>query len=178
MINFSGKRWLVVSVVSFLTLFFVSQANHYTAGFGIHFFVVGMIVSFCALELSYFQGLCALAPIALHLDSKSPLPFGFSLALMLSLFTAAHALRTRVRREVTASALLSSLALNILAFLGYTLAAVYYLGGDGIHLWTCAANLFASLAVVVLLNRIFFETQIGVLAILGVDLAAEQREQR
>ncbi len=178
MIDASKQRWAIVAVVHYLTLFFLGQANHYLAPLGIQIFALGMLLSFSALELTYKQGLLSLLPIALFLDSKSPLPFGFSLLFIAALYTLAHIARSRVRREISASRFATSILLNIAAFLGYTIAAARSLGSESLHLGPLALNLLAGLLVVALLNRIYFDCQTGTLSLFGIDLAAEQRQAR
>ena len=178
MINLSKQRWLIVSVIHYITLFFVAQANHYLTPVGLNALVVGMLVSFSAMELSFKQGLLSLVPIALYLDSKSPLPFGFSLALFLLLFTLAYIIRSQVRREITASALASSIMLNLTAFLAYTLATAWHLGTEGLSFGVLALNLSLSAVVVALVNSLFFQAQTDTLAFFGVNLAEEQRATR
>lgn len=178
MISVSRHRWAVVALGHCLTLFFLEQLNFYLAPYGIEIFVLGMLVAFSSLELNYRQGLLSLAPVALLLDSKTPLPFGFCFVTTLTLFTISHATRSRVRREVNASALASSILLNLMAFAAYTLGAIRTLGGEGIHFGPLALNLFASSLVVALVTRIFFEAQTGALALCGINLAEEQREAR
>lgn len=176
--SFSKNRWLIVSVGHFVLLFFVGQLNFYLSPVGFQLFVLGMILSFSAMELSYSQGLLSITPICLFIDSKTPFPFGFTLIASLTLFTIAHILRSRVRREITASSLATSILLNIGAFAAYTFGAIRYLGPEALHFGPLALNLLASTLVVSLLNRIFFDTQSGVLSIFGINLAEEQREAR
>ena len=178
MIGFSNNRWLLLALGHALTLFFATQANHYLSPTGIQLFVLGMLISFSALELNYKQGLLSLAPVTLVIDSKIPLPFGFTFITSIILFTIAHVLRSRVRREVTASALATSVLLNLASFGAYTFGAMRYLGAEAIHFGPIALNLLASTLVVLMLNRIFFDTQVGVLSIFGINLAEEQREAR
>ncbi|MBD5782286.1 hypothetical protein IEN85_22495 [Pelagicoccus sp. NFK12] len=178
MISFSNNRWLLVALGHYITLFFLSQANHYLSSSGIQVFALGMLISFSALELNYKQGLLSIAPVTLTIDSKLPLPFGFTFIASITLFTIAHVLRSRVRREITASALATSVLLNLASFGAYTFGAIRYLGGEAIHFGPLALNLLASTLVILALNRIFFDTQIGVLSIFGINLAEEQREAR
>ena len=175
---FSNNRWLIVTVVHYITLFFVTQLNYYLAGFGLQIIVAGMLISFSALELNYKHGLLSLLPIALHLDCKSPLPFGFTLILTLALFTIAYVARSRVRREIAASALISSLVLNLVVYSAYTFGAIRYISSEGIHIGPLALNLFASGLVVVLFNKLFFDVHTGTLALFGINLAEEQRAAR
>lgn len=178
MINWSRHRWLIVSVVHYMALFFVSQLNHYITPFGINILILGMLISFSAMVLNFKQGILSLIPIALHLDSKSPLPFGFSLTLFLFLFTLAYVIRSRVRREITASTLASSIMFNLAAFIAYTFAAASYLGLGNLSFDTLALNLFLSAVVITLFNNLFFQIQYGALAIFGINIGEEQRGAR
>ena len=175
---FSNHRWIIVTVVHYVTLFFLSQLNYYLAPFGIGLFVCGMLISFSAMELNYKQGLLSIAPIAFYLDSKSPLPFGFSFILFICLFTIAHVARSRMRREISASGLATSLLLNLLAYGAYTFAAGRQAGYESMHFSALATNLFASVTVVTLCNGLFFEIQVRTLYLFGINLAEEQRESR
>ncbi|MDQ8184402.1 hypothetical protein [Pelagicoccus sp. SDUM812002] len=178
MISFSNYRWLLVAAGHYITLFFLTQANYYLSSTGIQLFALGMLISFSALELNYKQGMLSIVPVTLFIDSKLPLPFGFTLIASITLFTIAHVLRSRVRRKVTSSALATSILLNLASFAAYTFGAIRYLGAEGIHFGPLALNLFASTLVVVLINRFFFDMQIGALSIFGINLAEEQREAR
>lgn len=176
--GFSNNRWILVTIVHYVALFFLAQANYYLAPSGFQIFVLGMLISFSALELNYKQGLLSLAPISFFLDAKSPLPFGFTFLVSITLFTIAHILRSRVRREMKGSSLASSIMLNMSAYVIYSLGVVRFLGSEGVYFGPIALNLLANTLVVVLLNRVFFDTQIGVLSIFGINLAEEQREAR
>lgn len=178
MISFSNNRWVLVSIGHYVALFFLTQLNHYLSPYGIQLFVLGMLISFSALELNYKQGLLSLIPVSLVIDSKLPLPFGFTLIASLTLFTVAHLLRSRVRREITASALVTSVLLNLASYGAYTFGAMRYLSLEAIHFGPLALNLLASTLVVLVINRTFFDTQVGVLSIFGINLAEEQREAR
>lgn len=178
MISFSKNRWIIVAIGHYIALFFATQLNHYLMPLGIHVFILGLLISYSAMELSFKQGFLSLVPIAFHLDSKSPLPFGFTLVLALTLFTLVHAARSRVRREISSSALVTTVMLNLVAFSAYTLGAIRNFGTEGLHFGPLVLNLFISAIVVALLNRLFFEVQTGALALFGVNLAEEQREAR
>ncbi|EDY85252.1 hypothetical protein VDG1235_4887 [Verrucomicrobiia bacterium DG1235] len=178
MISFSHNRWLLVTIGHYVALFFFAQANYYLAPLGFQIFVVGMLISFSAMELNYKQGILSLIPVSLYIDSKSPLPFGFSLLTCITLFTIAHVLRSRVRREITASSLASSIMLNLAAFVAFTFGAIHFFGSESIHFGPIALNLLTNIAVVALFNRIFFDTQQGILLVFGINLAEEQREAR
>lgn len=169
---------MIVAMGHYVALFFVTQLNYYLAPLGIHLFILGMLVSFSAMELGYKQGFLSLVPVAFYLDAKSPLPFGFSLFLLLSLFTIAHAARSRIRREVSASGLITSVMLNLFAFSAYTFGAARFFGTEALHFGPLIMNLFLNAIVVAVFNRIFVETQTGALAWFGVNLAEEQRELR
>ncbi|MDQ8203298.1 hypothetical protein [Pelagicoccus sp. SDUM812003] len=178
MISFSNHRWLIVTVVHYITLFFLSQLNYYLAPVGIQLIALGMLISFSAFELNFQHGFLSLVPIAFYLDSKMPLPFGFVFILTISLFTITHVARSRVRREVNASALITSLALNLVVFGAYTVGTARYLSLEGLHFGPFALNIFASALVIAILNRLFFQVQTGTLAIFGINLAEEQRAAR
>lgn len=178
MISASNHRWVIVTIGHFVTLFFVSQLNYYLAPTGFQVFVLGMLISFSAMELNYRQGLLSILPIGLSLDSKIPLPFGFAFFTCFALYTAAHVSRSRLRREIAASGLVTSIILNLAAYLAFTTGAIHMFSGEAIHFGPIALNLLANTFVVMLLNRIFFDTQVGILAVFGVNLAEEQRDAR
>lgn len=178
MIGFSKNRWLLVTIGHYLTLFFVGLLNHYISPSGIQIYILGMLISFSSMELNYRQGLLSIAPIGLLIDSKSPLPFGYAFFTCLVLFTVAQALRSRIRREITAYSLATSIILNLVAYFVFTFGALRTFSAEAVHFLPILLNLFANTIVVLLLNRIFFETQIGVLETFGINLAEEQREAR
>lgn len=178
MMALSNNRWLIVMLGHFVALFFIGQINYYLAPTGFQIFVLGVLISFSALELNFKQGIFSLLPIGLLLDSKSPLPFGFTFFLCIVLFTLTHSVRSRIRREITASSLATSIVLNLLAYFVYTIGAYRMFSSEAIHFLPVALNLFANSVVVLLFNRLFFETQRGVLEIFGINLAEEQREAR
>ena len=175
---FSKHRWLLVSIVHYLALFLIGQANYYLANFGISLFALGAIVSFSAMELNFKQGMLSLIPVALHLDSRSPLPFGFSLFALLSLFAITHFLRSRIRREISTYGLATAIVLNLFAYLIYTIGSARYLGTDAISFGPCVLNLLLSGLVLFSLNGAFFTLQNATLLFFGVNLAEEQREAR
>lgn len=177
--NFLSKnRWIIVSLVQYLIYFFVSQLNHYISPLNLQIMVFGIFISFSAIELSFNQGCLSIIPIALTIDAKTPLPFGFTVVLFVSLLTIAHIARSRVRREITASSLATSFILTLLLFLAYSLQSGRSFGPETLHAGSIALNLLLSLVVVGLLNRIYFETQIFALSLFGINLAEEQRQSR
>ena len=178
MMSVSKNRWIIVAIGHYVLLFFLGQANYYLAPTGIQIFALGMLISFSAMELSYSQGLLSISPVCLFIDSKTPFPFGFTLIASLTLFTIAHILRSRLRREMSASALATTILLNVGSFAAFTFGVIRYIGSEALHFGPLAMNLLASTLVVALLNWIFFDTQSGVLSIFGINLAEEQREAR
>jgi len=174
----SKNRWIIVSACHYIALFFAAQLNFYLTATGVQVFVLGMLISFSAIELNYNQGLLSVLPIGLILDSKSPLGFGLISLLAIAIFTFGHLLRSKVRREIALSTLAVSTLLNLLAFFGMTIAAATHYSSTAVHAWPLAVNLCANTLLVLALNRTYFDIQTRMLKICGIDLAEEQREAR
>ena len=96
---FSRNRWLIVTAIHFLTLFAFSEINTYLSPWGISILITGMLLSFSSLVLSHTQGALSLIPIAFYLDSRSPLPFGSSLIILIGLHYLVVGFRYQFHRE-------------------------------------------------------------------------------
>ncbi len=178
MISIANNRWLVVSMGHFMALFIITQLNFYLATVSINVIITGMLISYSALMLNYSQGLLSLIPIAFYLDSKSPLPFGSTLAIMVALHSLVVGFRNRLRRESIPLAFFVSQLINILIFLAYTLFVAGSSFSQGVNYFHTGLNMIASLIVIAIVNQSFFVLQTEALAFFGIRLAEEQREAR
>ncbi len=178
MFSLSKNRWLVVSMGHFIALFLITQLNYYLAIVSMNVIITGMLISYSALMLSYSQGLFSLIPIAFYLDSKSPLPFGSTLAITVALHSLVVGFRNRLRRESIPLGIFVSQSVNLLIFLGYSFFIASSPFGHTVNYFHTALNLILSSIVVAIVNQSFFVLQTEALSFFGIRLAEEQRESR
>lgn len=174
--SLSNNRWIFVSVGHYFLLFLISQLNNQLSQIHIHITVTGLAIAFSALQLNFKQSALSLLPLALSIDSKSPLPFGTSLTIILSLNTVIFMIRSRVRRENAFTSIPVSLALNLSVFSAYTIYSIKHFGWEQISLSMTLWNLFVSSFVVGFLHSLYFELQNLMLEFIGIRIAEEQRE--
>lgn len=174
--TFSNNRWIFVSVGHFILLFLISQFNNQLSQIHIHLTVTGLAVAFSSLELNFKQSILSLIPIALVIDAKSPLPFGTSIIILLSLSTVIFMIRSRVRRENSRTSIPFSLAINLCLFSAYTIYSMRHLGWEQVNLSMTVWNLFCSSVVIAFIHSLFFDLQIMLLEFVGIRITEEQRE--
>ena len=174
----SRNRWLIVTVIHYLTLFVFSQVNFYLSPYGIHILITGMLVSFSSLVLSHTQAAFSLIPIAFCLDSNSPLPFGSSLIILIGLHYLIVVFRYQLRRESEGISLAVSLIANLAIHLLYSLFTLLYLGSEGLNSLHIGLNLLCSSLAIAFLNSYYLSTLIKVLSVFGIKIAQEQRQAR
>ncbi len=162
----------------YVTLFVFSQINFYLSPYGINIIVTGMLLSFSSLILNHTQGSLSLIPIALYIDSSSPLPFGTTLITLIGLHCVAILFRYQFRRESSGISLAVSLVANVVIHLIYTLFAITYLGTNSVSALHIGVNLVASGLAIAVLNTHYFKTLIEFLGIFGINIAQEQRQSR
>ncbi|MCH6257148.1 hypothetical protein MLD52_11360 [Puniceicoccaceae bacterium K14] len=172
----SNNRWIFVSFGHYLLLFLVGQLNHQLTYFHIHLTITGLVIAFSSLELNFRQSFLSLVPIAFFIDAKSPLVFGTSFIVILSLSTAIYMLRSRFRREQARTSIPISLAINLSVFSAYTFYSVKHMGWDQINIAMTFWNLFWSSLVIAILHPIYFDLQIMMLEFIGIRITEEQRE--
>ncbi|MGK0236888.1 MAG: hypothetical protein ACKVGW_19230 [Verrucomicrobiia bacterium] len=175
---FSGNRWLIVTTIHYLTLFVFSEINTYLSPWGINILITGMLISFSSLVLSHAQGALSLIPVAFYLDSRSPLPFGSSLIILIGLHYVIVGFRYQFRRESGGISLAVSLIANIAIHLLYTLFTIIYLGSEGLSSLQIGLNLLCSSLVIVGLNPFYLLFLIRFLGLFGIRIAQEQRQAR
>lgn len=175
---FSRNRWLIVTAIHFLTLFAFSEINTYLSQWGISILITGMLLSFSSLVLSHTQGTLSLIPIAFYLDSRSPLPFGSSLIILIGLHYLVAGFRYQFHRESGGISMAVSLIANIAIHLLYTLFAIVHLGSEGLNSLQIGLNLLCSSLVIALLNPFYLSTLIRFLELFGIKIAQEQRQAR
>lgn len=175
---FSRQRWLIVTIAHYVTLFLFGQLNYYLNIWGIEIMVTAMLISFSSLSLSHTQGALSLIPIALYLDSHSPLPFGSSVLILIGLHYLIVIFRKQVRREANSIGLSVALFSNLAIHLLCTLFAARYLGSGGLSGLHIGLNLLCSSLVIGILNQFYSSLLNDVLGIFGIKLAQEQRQAR
>ncbi len=174
----SKNRWLIVAVAHYATLFIFTQFNYYLAPWGINIIITGMLIAFSSLVLNHIQGSLSLIPIALFLDSASPLPFGASLITLIGLHYIAVIMRYQFRRESAGISLGVSLVSNVAIHLVYSFFAVSYLGTNSLDPVQMGMNLLASSAAIAILNAHYFRVIVEILGLFGINIAQEQRQSR
>ncbi|MFL3656791.1 MAG: hypothetical protein ACJ07L_01870 [Opitutales bacterium] len=172
------NRWLIVTAIHYLTLFVFSQVNTYLSPLGIYILITGMLLSFSSLALSHTQGALSLIPIAFYLDSRSPLPFGTSLIILIGLHYLTVGFRHQFRRESGGISLAVSLIANLAIHILYTLFAIVYLGTEGLNSLKIGLNLLCTSLVITFLNPYYISLIIGILGLFGIKIAQEQRQAR
>ncbi len=175
---FSRYRWLIIAASHYAILFVFAQINHYISPFGINILITGMLLSFSSLVLNHTQGALSIIPVALYLDSISPLPFGSSLMILIGLHYLIVGLRYQFRRESEGISMAVSLIANFAIHLLYSIFAITYLGIEGLDSIQIVLNLIVSGLVIGLLNTVYLRTQIELLSLFGIQIAQEQRQAR
>ena len=174
----SRNRWLIITIAHYVTLFLFEQLNYYLNIWGIEIMVIAMLLSFSSLSLTHMQGALSLIPIALYLDSHSPLPFGSSLVILIGLHYLIVGFRKQFRREANSIGLSVALISNLAIHLLYTLFALTYLGSEGLDGARIGLNLLGSSLVIGILNPFYSSLLEDLLSLCGIKLAQEQRQAR
>ena len=117
-------------------------------------------------------------PHSLYLDSRSPLPFGTSLIILIGLHYLTVGFRHQFRRESGGISLAVSLIANLVIHILYTLFAIVYLGSEGLNSLKIGLNLLCSSLVITFLNPYYISLIIGILGLFGIKIAQEQRQAR
>lgn len=175
---FSRNRWLIVTIAHYVVLFIFEQLNFYLNIWGIEIMVTAMLLSFSSLSLTHTQGALSLIPIALYLDSHSPLPFGTSLVILIGLHYFIVVFRKQFRREVNSIGLGVALLANLAIHLLYTAFASAHLGAEGLDGLRIGLNLLCSSLVIGILNPFYSSLLDDLLGLFGIKLAQEQRQAR
>lgn len=178
MSRISKNRWIIASMAHFTLLFAVSQLNHYLVVVHTHIIVSGMIIAYSVIQLSFYQGLLSLIPIALYLDTISPLEFGTSLLMIVSLYCLMYLFRSQFRRETIGTGILISLILNLGMVSAYTIASSSQFGSSSINFGMTFWNLICSSIVLALIHQFYFASINSLLELFGIRLAEEQRSSK
>jgi hypothetical protein len=174
-------RWLVAFAGNAFFLWLIAQLNHVLTAvpFGsrnVSVFVVaiGMPLAFVSLRLGLGYALAAGMLTALAAEAGLPVPHGTFVVPALVVVCAVVGLRGTFNRFDGASALVVSLAANLVVFVAVTARATptaeEFLAGRLLF------DLLVSQAFVVAINGWFFAWQLALLRTFGFDLETELRD--
>ncbi len=174
----SKNRWILVTLGHYILLFSLSQLNHYLAPVHTYLTLIGLAISYSVIRLSLKQGLLSLIPIAFYLDCTTPLIFGTSLLMIVSLFCTMFLFRSRFQRETITTSIFISLILNSAMISAYTISAISQFGYDSVNISLTLWNLLWSSLVIVLIHQLYYHLIDSLLARFGIHIAEEQREAK
>lgn len=172
-------RWFVAFGGSFIFIVAFGQINHHLAhtpliGGTVYLFTVGLPVAFAALRLSLGQGLATTLATTLLAEAGLPLGHGVIILPAVACICLTHALRVNFNRLNPSSAIVVTLAINLVLMVGITLATRVSTPAD--YWGRMAADILLSQVVVALLTGWFFSAQIALLRTFGFNLETELRE--
>ncbi len=117
-------RWLIVTSANLLLWWLTGLANHYSAGFAIHFYLGGLLIAYAALRLDPKQGLIATVLTGLMVDALAPVPFGASLLLYSLVHVTVLYGRQRFPREGAVFGIVVALLANLFLFIALSFLLV------------------------------------------------------
>lgn len=173
----NDRRWAILLGCNLILLFALQQLNHAVSPWGFALYAGGLLVSFPALRLSLRNGLFVTVPTALFSDAFLPLPYGTSLLLLTAAHLIIHHLRGRLAREEVRVGVITALVANFFIFSAITLLMRQDRPPSGWYWVRAGTDLALSEAAIALLGPWFLAVQHRGLALYGIDIEAEQREQ-
>lgn len=117
-------RWLIVTLANLLLWWLTGLANHYVAGFAVHFYLGGLLLAYAALRLDPKQGLTATVLTSLLVDALDPVPFGTSLVLFSLVHLTVLYGRQRFPREGAVFGIVVALLANLFLFIALSFLLV------------------------------------------------------
>jgi rod shape-determining protein MreD len=117
-------RWLIVTLANLLLWWLTALANHYIAGFAVHFYLGGLLLAYGALRLDPKQGLTAMVLTSLLVDALDPVPFGTSLVLFSLVHLTVLYGRQRFPREGAIFGIVVALLANLFLFIALSFLLV------------------------------------------------------
>jgi rod shape-determining protein MreD len=120
-------RWLIVTLANLLLWWLTGLFNHYIAGFAVHLYLGGLLVTYGALRLDPRSGLTATLLTGLLVDALEPVPFGTSLIL----FSLVHATVLYGRHRFPREGAVFAMVVALLANLFLVIALSFLLVGAG-----------------------------------------------
>jgi uncharacterized membrane protein len=169
-------RWVLVLLGNLFVILLVAEVNHYAAPLSLQFYLGGLLLTFAALRLQLRQGLMATGITALVMDALNPLSFGYTFFLMLGCHAVVFSVRGQFPRETPRWGILIALLLNLVLMVAFTLATFRHAPAPGAFLGRAFTDGVLSLIAVLLVGPWFLSLQKCSLAMIGIDLDAEQRE--
>jgi rod shape-determining protein MreD len=120
----SDPRWLIVTLANLLLWWLTGLANHYVAGFAVHFYLGGLLLAYASLRLDPKQGLIAMVLTSLLVDALDPVPFGTSLFLFSLVHLTVLYGRQRFPREGAVFGIVLALLANLFLFIALSFLLV------------------------------------------------------
>ena len=117
-------RWLIVTLANLLLWWLTGLANHYVAGFAVHFYLGGLLLTYAALRLDPKQGLTATVLTSFLVDALDPVPFGTSLVLFSLVHLTVLYGRQRFPREGAVFGIVVALLANLFLFIALSFLLV------------------------------------------------------
>lgn len=134
-------RWLIVTGANLLLIWLTATLNHYVAGFGVWFYLGGLLVAYGALRLDARSGLTSTVLTGLLTDALSPVPFGTSVFL----FALVHGVVLYGRHRFPREGAVIGVVVAMLANLFLILALSFVLIGAGPRPGSAWLRVFADL---------------------------------
>lgn len=169
-------RWILAFLANVLLILLLGEVNHVLAIWSLHVFLVGLLLTFGILRLRLKQGLLVSGLTGLILDATNPLPFGFTLFLILFAHTIAFSVRGNFARDSLRSALWVATGINVALMIALGLFAGRGTPAPDVFWLRIGADGLLSTLVLVIVAPWFLSLQKTALAFIGIDLDAEQRE--
>jgi hypothetical protein len=155
----SDPRWLIVTLANLLLWWLTGLANHYVAGFAVHFFLGGLLIAYGALRLDPKQGLIATVLTALLVDALEPVPFGTSLVLFSLIHVTVLYGRQQFPREGAVIGIVVALLANLFLFIALSFLLVGAHPRPGSAWLRIFADLFFSQLAILLVAPWFLALQ-------------------
>lgn len=169
-------RWVLVLLANLLLILLIAELNHYLTFLSLHVFLSGVLLAFSILRLQLRQGILANGITALVLDALNPFPFGRTFLLILFCHAAVYSVRGHFARENARSGVLVAAGINLVLMFAYGIFAWKDVPLPGAYWSRIAIEAALSTAVVFAVTPWYLALQKTMLAFIGIDLDAEQRE--
>jgi rod shape-determining protein MreD len=120
----NDPRWLIVTLANLLFWWLTGLVNHSVGGYGVHFYLGGLLIAYAALRLDPKQGLIATVLTGLMVDALEPVPFGTSLVLFSLIHVTVLYGRQRFPREGAIFGIVVALLANLFLFIALSFLLV------------------------------------------------------
>ena len=152
-------RWLIVTLANVLLWWLTGLANHYVAGFAVHFYLGGLLIAYAALRLDPKSGLIVTVLTGLMVDALEPVPFGTSLVLYSLVHVTVLYGRQRFPREGAIFGIVVALLANLFLFIALSFLLVGANPRPGNAWLRIFADLFFSQVAIMLVAPWFIALQ-------------------